>query len=73
MKNSGDMDFEFKGILNHISNELKSVSYDNGDISDIGNEIGFALGSKIKDMNEDQIKDFINGFKHGVSLTNGTH
>ena len=43
------------------------------DMCDLGNEIGFVIGSVIPKMNEKQIKDFISGFKHGVSLTNGTH
>lgn len=63
----------FKEIIKHISKQLDEVSYDNGDVSDIGNEIGFSLGSKIENMSEEQIEDFITGFRHGVSLTNGTH
>jgi 2-keto-4-pentenoate hydratase/2-oxohepta-3-ene-1,7-dioic acid hydratase in catechol pathway len=44
-----------------------------GDISDLGNEIGVTVGHAYKDMTEEEIKDFITGFRHGVSLTNGTH
>lgn len=44
-----------------------------GDISDIGNEIGYAVGYAIENMTQEQIDEFITGFKHGVSLTNGTH
>jgi hypothetical protein len=44
-----------------------------GDISDLGNEIGFTLGNIIKDMTEQETIDFIHGIRHGVSLTNGTH
>ena len=43
------------------------------DISDIGNEVGFGIGSILENMTEEEINDFISGFKHGVSLTNGTH
>ncbi len=62
--------------LNYIANSLKeSVNRMNyvGDISDLGNEIGVTVGSTYKDMTEEDILDFIHGFRHGVSLTNGTH
>jgi hypothetical protein len=39
------------------------------DFSDIGNEIG----KKLAEHNPNFANDFINGFKHGVSLTDGTH
>jgi len=64
--------------LNHcitlLLSELgqKKINY-NGDISDFGNEVGYALGKVIEDMSERQIKDFISGLRHGISLTNGTH
>lgn len=68
-----ERDIEFKETLTKLSTELPKVKYDNGDISDIGNEIGFQLGSILKDMTDEEIRDFISGFRHGVSLTNGTH
>ena len=62
--------------LNFIANSLKEsvnrMEYV-GDLSDLGNEIGITVGYTYKDMTEEDIKDFISGFKHGVSLTNGTH
>jgi len=63
----------FQHILTQIREHLDKVSYDNGDISDIGNEIGFTIGSILENMTQEEINDFIHGFKHGVSLTNGTH
>ena len=66
-------DINFKEVLNELSTDLLLVEYSNGDISDVGNEVGYILGSIIQDMKEDDIKEFIMGFKHGVSLTNGTH
>jgi len=62
--------------LNYIANGLKeTVDRMNyvGDISDLGNEIGVIVGSTYKDMTDEDITEFIHGFKHGVSLTNGTH
>jgi len=50
----------------------KSIKYD-GDMADFGNEVGFALGNVIENMNEEQISDFITGLMHGISLTNETH
>lgn len=44
-----------------------------GDLSHLGNEIGIIVGHAYKDMTENEISDFINGFKHGVSLANVTH
>lgn len=64
---------DFKQTLNEVSLKLKVVEYENGDISDLGNEIGIAVGTVIEGMTETEISVFISGFKHGVSLTNGTH
>jgi hypothetical protein len=62
--------------LNYIANLLKEtvnrMNY-TGDILDLGNEIGVVVGLTFKDMTDEDITDFIHGFKHGVSLTNGTH
>lgn len=44
-----------------------------GDISDLGNEIGYAVGNIIKDITEVEMNDFIHGIRHGISLTNDTH
>jgi hypothetical protein len=61
----------FTHILNRIKTQLESVSYDNGDVSDVGNEIGIVLGDFI--YTESELQDFIHGIRHGMSLTNGTH
>lgn len=65
-----------KTKLNYIANTLKETANTMeyiGDISDLGNEIGYTVGSVYKDMTEEDIDDFISGFIHGISLTNGTH
>jgi len=61
----------FKHILNRIKTQLDNVNYDNGDVSDVGNEIGIVLGEFITTKSE--LQDFITGIRHGMSLTNGTH
>jgi len=66
-------EINFRKTILGISTKLPGIPYDNGDISDIGNEIGIAIGSCIEDMTEEEINDFISGFRHGVSLTNETH
>ena len=61
----------FQHILKQISESLSKVSYDNGDLSDVGNEVGIAIGNYI--TTEQDFKDFVSGLKHGISLTNGEH
>jgi hypothetical protein len=62
---------EFEIIANKLSVSLNNVAYSNGDISDIGNEIGVAIGEYLS--TEEELDDFITGLKHGISLKNGTH
>ena len=50
---------------------MEKVSYENGDLSDIGNEIGIVLGHYVE--TEQDFKDLVQGMRHGISLTNGTH
>lgn len=60
-------------ILEQIIKKFKEIHYTNGDISDLGNELGFAIGTALPMITEEELKDFIFGIKHGISLTNGTH
>lgn len=64
-----------KEISNAIIEQLNSMSFNGTDLGDIGNEIGIAVGNKILNKNEDGYLPiaFIHGFKHGISLTDGTH
>ncbi len=64
---------EFRDVFEQLCQTFSEIEYDNGDISDVGNEVGFALGKALVDLKENEIKDFILGLKHGISLTNGTH
>jgi len=66
-------EINFRKTILSISTKLLALPYDDGDISDIGNEIGIVVGSCVEGMTEEEINDFISGFRHGVSLTNGTH
>ena len=61
----------FQHILKQIKEHMEKVSYENGDLSDVGNEIGIAIGNYVE--NEQEFKELITGIRHGISLTNGTH
>ena len=61
---------KFVDIKENIKTQLDNVKYD-GDLSDIGNEIGIVIGKYLDENNT--IEDFIRGVRHGVSLINGTH
>ena len=68
-----DRELDFQETLKSISQMLMIVKYNNGDISDIGNEIGIAIGKSIENIKDHEISEFIFGIKHGISLTNNTH
>jgi hypothetical protein len=61
-------------ITDELSTRLSELQYVQGDLSDIGNEIGIILGKYInkKEMGF-ELEDFITGLKHGISVTDGTH
>jgi len=67
--------FEVEETLDSIAQKLFKAmpDYAGGDMSDIGNEVGFAIGKVITNITEEELADLIIGIKHGVSLTNGTH
>jgi len=64
---------QFNEIIYALVVKLEMIPY-NGDLSDIGNEIGIVIGRHIK-KNElgCGLDDLLNGIKHGVSLSNGSH
>ncbi len=68
-----DRIINFKQTITNITDHLKNLRYDKGDISDIGNEVGYSIGTSIENMTGEEIESFISGFRHGVSLTNGKH
>ena len=65
---------DFKHICKEISERLDNLPYENGDASDIGNEIGIILGKYLKENKFGYEKDdFISGLTHGISITDGSH
>jgi hypothetical protein len=59
-------------IVSNLGSTMDTIKY-YGDISDLGNEIGYAVGNTVKNMTERETRHFIFGIQHGISLTNGTH
>jgi hypothetical protein len=63
---------KFQHIKEDVIHQLEKVSYKTGDMSDIGNEIGIAIAKHL-DLDGFDVDSFISGFKHGISLIDGTH
>lgn len=63
---------KFKEALLELSNKLSKIAY-NGDLSDIGNDVGFIIAKYFDKANHDDLDNFITGLKHGVSLVDGTY
>lgn len=61
-----------KLVLSNLEKRTSQIKY-YGDFLDLGNEIGFCVGTSIDNMSDREISDFITGLKHGISMTNGTH
>lgn len=67
-KHPNDVVQELMQHLNHV--DLKVGS----DLSDIGNEIGIALGKIVnKEKVGYELDSLISGIRHGISLIDGTH
>jgi hypothetical protein len=64
---------EIRYIKNQLIKRLQNIRYEEGDLSDIGNEIGIILGDYMDESDGFKFDDFISGLKHGISLTQGTH
>ena len=68
---------EFDTVIKSIIDRLENIQYV-GDFSDIGNEVGISIGTFLTTNKREQlgmgfVEDFLSGFKHGISLSNGTH
>lgn len=68
---------KFEQIKKDIMLQLAKVNYNTGDLTDIGNEIGVAIGKYTMEENAEDdgldAESFICGLKHGISLIDGTH
>ncbi|NBP56532.1 hypothetical protein EBU71_08365 [bacterium] len=61
--------FDFLKLAKTISDHLVNISYSNGDLSDLGNEIGIILGKSLPQISEQDLRDFIAGVHHGIDLS----
>jgi hypothetical protein len=61
----------FNEVVESLIGDLKEIKYSNGDIGDLGNEIGISIWKHINA--EEDFESFIHGLRHGLSLKNGTH
>jgi hypothetical protein len=67
---------EVKDVVQEVIDHLnKTTKLPEGcDLSDLGNEIGLAIGKYVINKNIGfELESFLSGVKHGVSLVNGTH
>ena len=68
---------KFEQAIKDIITQLEKVNYSTGDLGDIGNEIGIAIGKYvIEEAKKDDdlgVDSFIQGLLHGISLIDGTH
>jgi len=55
-----------------LSDYADEVTYF-GDLSDLGNELGKIVGEIYPEMTEQEILEFMNGFKHGISTIDKTN
>jgi 2-keto-4-pentenoate hydratase/2-oxohepta-3-ene-1,7-dioic acid hydratase in catechol pathway len=61
--------FNFLKLAREISYHLVNLPYDNGDLSDLGNEIGIILGKSLPQISEQDLQDFIAGLHRGIDLS----
>ena len=47
-----EREIDTRKTISHICIKLLEVKYDNMDISDIGNEVGFGIGSILENMTQ---------------------
>jgi hypothetical protein len=60
----------FNILRSEISRCLSNLPYDNGDLSDIGNEIGIVISKYLSEKPGWDLESFIHGLEHGIKLKN---
>jgi hypothetical protein len=63
----------FKEICTELKEKFSDISYETGDLSDVGNEIGIIVAKYFDLEDFGNKEEFMHGLKHGISLTDGTH
>jgi hypothetical protein len=64
---------KFEKVIEDLKEQLSKITYNGGDLSDVGNEIGLVIGKHLKEESGYEKEDFISGLNHGLSLIDGTH
>ena len=64
---------KFKKIVEEIQEELALIKYDEGDLADIGNHIGYVIAKHFDDSGVNNKNAFLVGLNHGISISDGTH
>ena len=67
------IELDFSDTLKQLAIHLLRVKYTNGDLLDIGNEVGMYLGSLSNNMTDTDLNAFIAGLRHGFSHMDGSH
>ena len=63
-----------KKVIKKVIKDIKSHEYFEGDLSDIGNDIGVIVGKYLKNSDEiGDLDDLIGGIEHGISISTNTH
>ena len=60
-------------LINHLESIKNSTPINQGDLSDLGNEIGIVIGQYTNDEMGYEKDDFVSGVRHGISISDGTH
>jgi hypothetical protein len=62
----------FKSLVKDLEEKKEKIKYI-GDISDLGNELGFSISKQYPNMTDIEVNELIMGIRHGISLnkTNG--
>lgn len=60
---------KFKKVCLEISEKLSNLPYENGDGSDIGNEIGIIIAKHFSEDLGWDMNGFLFGLNHGIDLT----
>lgn len=60
-------------LIAHLESIKTSSQIKNGDLSDLGNEIGIAIGRHTGEKNGFEKDAFVVGIYHGISISDGTH
>jgi hypothetical protein len=68
MKDLDENKENFKKVCKEISGRFSTLPYDNGDIGDVGNEIGIIVSKHFSDEIGWDKQSFLGSIDHGIKL-----